>query len=294
VRNEEAGKFSAGRRNTLIALLAGGAASMGAGRLARAATPLRLGLTAVFLDDQVAFLRRWRNYFEAKLARPVEFVQRGRYRETMELLRDGHLDAAWICGFPYVRFRRDLRLVAVPLFEGKPLYRSYLIVPASDRSTRTIFDLRGRMFAFSDPDSNSGFLYPTYQLYKAGLRSEAFFGHTFFTWAHRKVVEAVAVGLAHGGAVDGYVWETLRLAAPDLTAQTRVADRSPEFGHPPIAARASLPLPEMRALQAVLTGMSADPEGRALLVRLNLDGFTPGSDALFSSIDRMRLEVFKG
>lgn len=288
------GGFPAGRRHAMLSLLAGGAALTGAGRLARAATPLRLGLTAVFLDDQVAFLRRWRDYFEAKLARPVEFVQRGRYRETLELLHDGHLDAAWICGFPYVRFRHELRLVAVPLFEGKPLYRSYLIVPASDRSTGGILDLRGRMFAFSDPDSNSGYLYPTYQLYKAGLRSETFFGHTFFTWAHRKVVEAVAVGLAQGGAVDGYVWETLRLASPDLTARTRIADKSPEFGHPPIAARASLPLDEARALQAVLTGMAADPEGRALLVRLNLDGFTPGSDALFSSIDRMRLEVFKG
>ncbi|OFZ99157.1 MAG: ABC transporter substrate-binding protein [Betaproteobacteria bacterium RIFCSPLOWO2_02_FULL_62_17] len=256
--------------------------------------PIRLGLTAVFLDDQVAFLQHWRAYLEAKLGRRVEFVQRGRYRETIELLQSGHLDAAWICGFPYVRYRRELRLVAVPVFEGKPLYRSYLIVPASDRSTRSILDLQGRMFAFSDPDSNSGFLYPTYQLYKAGARGESFFSRSFFTWAHRKVVEAVAAGLAHGGAVDGYVWETLHLASPELASRTRVADKSPEFGHPPIAARASLGLGEVRALQIVLTGMSGDAEGRALLTRLNLDGFTAGNDGLFSSIDRMRLEVFNG
>jgi len=286
---------SRGRRKTLSMIAMGGAAlALGNLRPARAAQPLRLGLTAVFLDDQVAFLRQWRNYLEAKLGRRVEFVQRGRYRETMELLRGGNLDAAWICGFPYVRYRQDLTLVAVPVFEGKPLYRSYLIVPSSDAATRSILDLRGRMFAYSDPDSNSGFLYPTYQLYKAGQRSEAFFARTFFTWAHRMVVEAVAASLAHGGAVDGYVWETLRLASPELTARTRVADKSPEFGHPPIAARASLPAEEARALQAVLTGMAADPEGRALLGRLNLDGFTPGSDDLFSSIDRMRLEVFQG
>jgi hypothetical protein len=40
--------------------------------------------------------------------------------------------------------------------------------------------------------------------------------------------------------------------------------------------------------------MSADAQGRALHARLNLDGFTPGEDSLFSSIDRMRLEVFRG
>ncbi len=255
---------------------------------------MRLGLTAVMLDDQVAFLQQWRAYLEAKLGRRVEFVQRGRYRETIELLQSGHLDAAWICGFPYVRYRSELQLVAVPVFRGKPLYQSYLIVPSQDHSTRSILDLRGRMFAFSDPDSNSGFLYPTFQLHKAGERGETFFSRAFFTWAHRKVVEAVAVRLAHGGAVDGYVWETLRLASPELTQRTRVADRSPEFGHPPIAARASLAPADARALRIVLTGMSADADGRALLARLNLDGFTPGGDELFASIDRMRLEVFQG
>jgi phosphonate transport system substrate-binding protein len=93
--------------------------------------------------------------------------------------------------------------------------------------------------------------------------------------------------------VDGYVWETLRLASPEITVRTRVADKSPEFGHPPIAARASLAPDEVHALQGVLTGMVSDVEGRALLSRLNLDGFTPGDDGLFASIDRMRLEVFQ-
>lgn len=273
------------KRRALLAALGMGAC--GFAPALRAQAPVRIGLTAVFLDDEIRFLLRWRAYLEERLGRKVEFVQRGRYRETVELLRNGHLEAAWICGFPYVRFRSELRLLAVPVFEGKPLYRSYLIVPAADDKTRSILDLRGKVFAFSDPDSNSGFLYPSYVLHNAHERPETFFKRAFFTWAHRKVVDAVSSRLAHGGAVDGYVWETLRRASADLTSGTRVVSKSPEFGHPPIVVRANLAPGLAQELRAAFTGMAGDAEGRALLASLNLDGFAPGDDRLFDSIDSM-------
>jgi phosphonate transport system substrate-binding protein len=252
---------------------------------------VRIGLTAVFLDDQVAFLNVWREYLEKRLQRPVVFVQRGRYREITELLHQEKLDFAWVCGFPLVVNRQHMKLLAVPVFNGKPLYQSYLIVPASDRQTRSILDLRGKVFAFSDPDSNSGYLFPSYTLILLNERPSAFFSRTFFTWAHRKVVEAVAAGLAQGGAVDGYVWETLRLANPELTSRTRVVEKSPEFGHPPFVARRSLPRGDFAAMQRVLVEMADDAEGANLLKKLNLDGFTPGDLQLFDGIARMMTVV---
>jgi phosphonate transport system substrate-binding protein len=270
-------------RRTVLKALAAGACALAMKAQAQPRV-VRVGLTAVFLDDEIRFLLRWRAYLEQRLGRKVEFVQRGRYRETVELLREGHLDAAWICGFPYVRFKSELRLVAVPLFEGKPLYRSYLIVPASDGATRSILDLRGKVFAFSDPDSNSGYLYPSFVLRASGEKPEAFFQRTFFTWAHRKVVDAVSSKLAHGGSVDGYVWETLQRGHGALTAGTRVVAKSPEFGHPPIVARANLAPELAQDLRAAFTGMTRDAEGRALLASLNLDGFAPGNEELFDSI----------
>jgi phosphonate transport system substrate-binding protein len=74
-------------------------------------TALRIGLTPVFLDDQAGFLDRWRSYLEMHLLRPIEFVQRGSYREIVDLARQGKLDLAWICGYPYVRNRPFLRII---------------------------------------------------------------------------------------------------------------------------------------------------------------------------------------
>jgi phosphonate transport system substrate-binding protein len=252
---------------------------------------LRLGLTPVFLDDQSIFLEAWRGYLAARLQRPVVFVQRGSYREIVDLLNQGQLDAAWLCGFPFVRHEQRLRLLAVPLFQGRPLYRSYLIVPAVDTHTKSLLDLRGKVFAYSDPDSNSGFLYPQFALAKIRERSEIFFARTFYTWSHRKVVEAVSVELAQGGAVDGYIWETLRLSHPQLTARTRVVEQSPEFGFPPFVARSTLPTKDFTALRDVLVAMHNDGEGKKLLGQLNLDGFTPGQRKLYDGIARMAEKV---
>jgi phosphonate transport system substrate-binding protein len=186
-----------------------------------------------------------------------------------------------------------MRLLAVPVFQGRPLYQAYLIVPAGDRETASLEDLRGRSFAYSDPDSNSGYLYVQYLL--AGMRQDpaAFFSRTFFTWAHRKVVEAVGARLAQGGSVDGYVWETLARFEPELTARTRVVSRSPEFGHPPLVARNGLADADFAPMRAALLEMAGDPAGARVLDRLNLDGFVAGDDELFRGIALMVETVFR-
>lgn len=274
------------RRHILHMLFCAAAMPLLRGGLVRAApnSEIRIGLTPVFLDDQLEFLKQLRVYLSERLEAPVRFVQRGSYREVVELIRGGKIDFAWLCGFPYVRFRKDMRLLAVPLYYGNPLYQSYFIVPATDTRTMSLRDLRGKIFAYSDPDSNSGYLYPQYQLLRAGEDPSAFFSRSFFTWGHRKVIEAVGVGLAQGGAVDGYVWDTLGAAHPELTAATRIVSRSPELGYPPFVARGNIPEDSFRKMQSVLLSMARDPQGARLLKILNLDGFIVGNDQLFEDI----------
>ncbi len=248
-----------------------------------AGSPLLFGTTPVILDEQADFLARWRVYLETQLRRPVRFVQRGSYREILVMLAGGKLDCAWLCGYPFVRMKDRLDLVAVPVHGGQTVYRSYLIVPAGDGATRSILDLRGKVFAFSDPDSNSGWLVPQVELKRAGQDASGFFKKSFYTWGHRKVIEAVAAGLAQGGAVDGYIWDSLARLHPELTGATRVAWRSGPYGFPPIVARRGAD--EGHPLRQALLNMARTPPGQALLARLNLDGFVPGDPSLYDGIE---------
>lgn len=255
---------------------------------ARAADqPIRIGTTSVILDNQVGFLHAWRDYLQPRLGRPVTFLQRGAYREITSLLLGDELDFAWVCGYPYVRNRKAWELVALPDYGGKPLYRSYLIVPASNTAAKGFDALAGKVFAYSDPDSNSGFLVPQFEMLRVGIYPPTHFRKTFFTYAHHKVVMAVADGVAQGGAVDGYVWETLALRAPTLTKGTRVAHVSDEYGFPPMVARRSLDRPTYERFRDTLIAMPNDAQGRELLHQLNLQGFLPPDDAQFSGIARV-------
>lgn len=101
------------------------------------------------------------------------------------------------------------------------------------------------------------------------------------------LVQAVAEGVAQGGTVDGYVWETLTLRAPTLTKRTRVAYVSEEYGFPSIVASRSLERSANERFRDALLTMPEDPHGRDPLRTLNLDGFLPPDDELFKRIDRI-------
>lgn len=247
---------------------------------------LRFGITAVFLYDRLRLLARWRSYLESMIGTRVEFLQRGTYSPIIDGLRAGQIDLAWICGFPFVMHAREFRLVAVPVWNGRPLYQSYLITAADSRISG-LADLRGRSFAFSDPLSNSGYLYIRHLLAERKLRIDDFFGRSFFAHSHPNVVEAVAEGLADGGAVDGYVWEVLAEVMPSLTVRTRVLQRSPEFGFPPIVAAAHMDAGMRARVQHALLGMHESPDGMAVLRELRLDRMDAGSPRLFDPIAEM-------
>ncbi len=253
---------------------------------------IRFGMTPAFLHDQHRLLEEWRFYMIRQLGMKVEFTQRDSYRETMDLLRLNQLDFAWVCDYPYLHLRNLLRLLVVPLYRGEPTYHSYLIVNARDKASQSMDDLRGKLFAYADPYSNSGYLVPRYRIHLLGENPETFFKKSFFTWSHRKVVEAVASGLAHGGAVDSYVWDTLATLEPELTKRTRIVWTSPGYGFPPMVAHVNnVDEADFRLMQELLLGMSQEREGKALLKRLNLDAFSIQSPDLYDSVAQM-MKVF--
>lgn len=256
-----------------------------------AADRLRIGLTPVILADQVAFLSRWGRYLASRVGIEVEFVARESYQSILDLLFSGQIDAAWICGYPFVRFENELNLLAVPLYQGQPFYQAYLIRPrVAGAEVQGWADLKGRVLAYSDPLSNSGWLVAQAQLAKAGVPVREL-KRGFFTHGHRNVAEAVAARLAQAGSIDGYVWETMRSQGMPAIAKTEVVWRSEPFGFPPLVTRKGHEHPHMESLRLALLRMSDDKVGRELLASLNLSGFTPGQPVLFDSIRRQAQQV---
>lgn len=282
------------QRRTFLALGTGSAVcAMGTNARAGSATmlPLRIGLTAVILSDQAAFLARWADYLSARLENPVIFVARESYQDILDLLFAQQLDAAWICGYPYVLHQSQLQLLAAPLYLDAPLYQSYLITNPGNVQPINGWDaLRNRVLAYSDPLSNSGWLVAQAQLRNVGLGTRDL-RRAFFAHGHRNVAEAVAAGLAQAGCIDGYVWETMRLQKMPLIEKTRVIWKSVHYAFPPVVARLDDVHPRVPKLGAALQAMAQDPQGVSLLQALNLTGFASATPAMYASIKTLAAKV---
>lgn len=271
-------------RRKVVGSLAAATVLMSRFSVVAASEPVRFGLTPVFLESDVKLLAELKEYLQSALKRPVQLIKKRTYQDITLMLLSGELDAAWICGFPFIRHRGQLELVAVPVYQGEPLYRSYVIVN-EDFAAKSFNDLRGSIHAFSDPDSNSGFLVTRALLASIDERPESFFSKSFFTYGHRNVVRAVSSGLAHSGSVDGYVWDVLTETEPHLTQRTRVHRKSELLGFPPIACnRAAAKRLLTHEISIAFENMKNDPIGQSVLKRLYLDGFTLGHPSLFDGI----------
>lgn len=257
----------------------------------RAALPeLRVGLTAVILADQAAFLARWGDYLSARVGTRVSFVARESYQSILDLLFSHQLDAAWICGYPYVVHQKKLQLLSVPLYQGAPYYRSYLISKPGTGGPRGWAGLKNRVLAYSDPLSNSGWLVAQAQLRLVGLQSTDL-RRAFFAHGHRNVAEAVATGLADAGCIDGYVWETMQLQKMALVASTQVLWKSDLYAFPPVVMRQTDKNPALPALGDALLKMRDDSQGVSLLEAFNLSGFAKPNMALYDSIKALAINV---
>jgi phosphonate transport system substrate-binding protein len=273
------------------AILCGMAGLVGASAVpANGAASFSLGLTSVFLDNNMPLLSLLQEYLSQRLERPIVLVKRRTYREISIMLLSGQLDAAWICDFPYVQYQDRLTLLAVPLYRHQPLRQAYVIVNQASKAS-TFDDIRGTVHAFSDPDSTSGYLITRWLLALRGETPAEFFQNSFFTYSHRNIIRAIGSGLGESGSVDGYVWDVMNEREPALLDKTRIVFRSAPLGFPPVVAlETSRNLPATQALAAALVGMTSDRLGREILSLLGLDGFTTASPELYeSTADKWRL-----
>lgn len=250
------------------------------------AVPLRVAIAAVIspkgtLESYSPFLK----YLENKLNRPVELIQRRTYLEINDLIERGEVDLAFVCTSAYVQGHDTfgMELLVAPQVKGKTTYNSMLIVPA-DSTAQSMADLRGKVFAFTDPISLTGRVYPTYLVQQLGFTPEEFFARTFFTYSHDEAIRAVASGVADGAAVDSLVFDFALTRDSSLKDKVRVIHQSPDFGIPPVVV-GPFTRPQVKTeLQALLLGMADDPAAQEALAAIEIDRFVLIDDSAYDGV----------
>ena len=194
-------------RRSLLA----GASSLGALPLAgwlpgaHAAEVLTVGLIpsedsrAMIANSQVMM-----DQLSKALGMPVKPFVAADYNGVIEALRSKRLDVAYLGPFSYVLGATVAPIEAFAVAETKKAGRTYyhsLVVAHKDSGIKTVADLKGKTFAFVDPSSTSGHLFPKAGLKKVGFDTEKDFGRVIFSGSHdsnavavqNKKIDAVAI-----------------------------------------------------------------------------------------------------
>ncbi|OGP61462.1 MAG: phosphonate ABC transporter substrate-binding protein, partial [Deltaproteobacteria bacterium RBG_13_49_15] len=251
--------------------------------------PLKVAVAAMISPKETfVYYQELIRYFSKKVGVEIQLIQRKTYGEINKLFAKGQLDLAFICSGPYVSGKETyaFRALATPIIRGKPYYHSYLIVHR-DAPYRHLEDLRNQVFAFTDPESNTGALVPTFWLFQIGEMPKTFFKEIVYTYSHDNSILAVARKLVEGAAVDGHKWDYYEKQNSAYTAQTRVIKKSNPFGSPPLVASLFLPDGLFEKLSRVVLSMHDDPDGRRILDKLMIDRFSPTQEEWYEPVRQM-------
>jgi len=257
---------------------------------AAADTPLKFGFTPVLgqvqtgdeFDPLAAYLS------EAIGQKVVLYVAKD-YGDLRTQMESGAVAIGSFSPFAYVDAAKGgkIRIIAQSLIEGAGTYRG-IIVARKDSGLKGLADLAGKKFAFVDPKSASGYVYPRAMLIEKDIQPDTYFSQVIFAGDHNKVIAAVLDRRVDAGAIyDG----AIRVAKAETGAATEdlaILARTDPIPHDAIAVRTGLDEALARKIQAALVNFNQTDAGRRMIAgsKKGLTGFVVATDSLYDPVRR--------
>lgn len=253
------------------------------------AQELKFGFTPVLGEAEMrAEFEPLMAYLSDVLGRKVGLYIARDYGDLRTQMESGTVDVGSFSPFAYVDAQRGgkIRIIAQSILDRSATYRG-LIIARKDGGIRTVGDLEGKRFAFVDPKSASGYVYPRAMLVEKGVTPERYFKETIFAGGHDKVIAAVLDGRVDAGAIyDGALGVArAKGVATDVLVVLSSTDPIP---HDAIAVRLGLDDTLVKKLQAALVDLDKSEAGRRVIAhsKKKLTGHVVADDSVFDVVRR--------
>ncbi|MEM8863347.1 MAG: PhnD/SsuA/transferrin family substrate-binding protein, partial [Chloroflexota bacterium] len=233
-------------------------------------------------------------YVQARLGIETEFIENASWQDRDKMINRGFAQVGWVCGLPYVlkqeAYPDQFELIAAPVMEHqryqhRPVYYSDVVV-RYDSNLQTFGDLKGKRWAYNEPNSQSGYNITRYHL--AVLREEiGYFGNVIEAGSHLNAVDMILNGEIDAAAIDSTVLELAYEERPELRQDLRVVDVLGPSPIPPWIINTSVPRDVRDAIKRVFWTMHMTADGQDILSKWQIERLAPVSDADYDPIRRM-------
>ena len=164
------------------------------------------------------------------------------------------------------------------------------LVQQKDSKINGFKDFKNKSFAFTDPLSTTGRLYPLNKLKRLHETEEDFFLKTIYTYGHDISIQMVNRGIIDGASVHGLIYEYIALNHPERVENIKIVVSSGGFGIPPVVVPATLDEECFNKIRSVFLEMNSDSIGIGVLNNLNIDRFEVVGDTLYKSVFKLNKE----
>jgi phosphonate transport system substrate-binding protein len=224
-----------------------------------------------------------------KIGCKVEVYVATGYNAEIEAMRNGKLELAEFGPLGYVLAHQIAKAEAVGAFGGvdnKPVTYWASLVTYPSSGIKTVADIRGRSFAFSDAASTSGHLFPAYGLRKAGIDPDKDI-KAIYAGSHTASFEAIYNHKVDAGELNSEQLESATQRGHYKDGDMIFLWKSDPIPTDPFAVRGNLPAAFKKKLaDAVqhLDLMSLDPADRKILVGAGITQIVPQTDGAYDLI----------
>ena len=253
--------------------------------------PLYIGF--IPQGNAVFMVKKWEplaDYLSKELDMPVETVFRSSYREIISAFSNGGMDICLTGAFMYVLTRQetDVRPLVRRKKFGTSSYHSLVIV-RKDTGIRSIGDLQGKIFAFTDKESTTGYLLPVAMMRQRGILDLArYFSEVIYTGNHDSVLLAVHTRSADGAAMSSTRWRPENPKVSDL----RIIWKSEPILLGPVSIRGGLDQELAERIKEAFLKIGKTPETADLSAHIQIEGFEEAKDSDYDIIRKARKWVF--
>ena len=224
------------------------------------------------------------DFLTEELGRTVEVVSASSYQGVITAMANDQIEFARFGpdGYTEAARRADAEALVCEInLDGKQGYHSIFIVP-NESPIRTLAQARGAEFAFTDPNSTSGYLIPATIIHdEFGQAAEHFFGEVHFSGAHGTSMLQVASGELEIAASNDLDLDRMIQKGALEPDDVRVVYRSEMIPGSPFAGRRSLPASLKEAFINAMLGVNDREDMRE---RFQLSGYARVNDEVYDII----------
>lgn len=253
------------------------------------ARDLKFGFTPVLGDAEMrAEFDPLMTYLSDAIGQKVVLYIAKDYGDLRTQMEAGSVDIGSFSPFAYVDAARGrkIKIIAQSMQDGSPTYRG-IIVARKDSGLKAVADLQGKRFAFVDPKSASGYVYPRAMLIEKGIKPESYFKETIFAGDHNKVIAAVLDARVDAGATyEGALGVAKAMGVPTENLVTLA--RTDPIPHDAIAVRIGLEEALAKKTQTALVDLDKSEAGRRVIAnsKKKLSGHVIADDSLYDVVRR--------